>query len=257
MIAFFVHILVFVFGAVVGSFLNVVAYRLPRKISLIKLGSHCPHCQIPIPWKYKIPIVSYFVLKGRCWNCWAEISWHYPLVETLSGVVALALFWQFGLTPAFMFYLIFAFGLILISIIDLQEMIIPNEILITLIILGVGINVLFHVQSWGNALWGMSIASVSMLAIGLLGKLMFKQDALGMGDIKLAGVAGFYLGGNMIIYAIFFSFLVAFIAIILMILLSRIQRRDTIPFGPFMSIAMLSFVLWGQAIIQWYWGLFS
>ncbi len=257
MIIFSVHILIFTMGVVLGSFLNVLAYRLPRRIPWVKLGSHCPNCNIPIPWKYKIPILSYIYLEGKCWNCHHSIPRHYPLVEFSSGVITWLLFQHFGFTPEFVFYLIFALGLILISIIDLKEMIIPNSVLIVLLALGIIINLVFYIQPWGNALQGMGIALGSMMAIGFLGKVMFGQEAMGMGDIKLSGVAGFFLGGDMIIYAIFFSFIIAFLAILFMLLVSRVQKRDVIPFGPFLSIALVSFVLWGNTIIQWYWALFS
>ncbi len=251
------YIIFFLVGIAFGSFINVVAYRLPRQIPIIKLGSHCPHCEVHIPWKYKIPLISFFWLRGRCHYCGNPISWQYPLVELITGMLTVVLLYRFGVSGEFLFYLIFGYGLIVISIIDFKEMIIPNNILVTMLVLGMVVNALFGVQDWQNALLGMVVATAGLLSIGIFGELVFKQDALGMGDVKLGSVAGFFLGGNMIIYALFFSFFVAFLAILLMLLLSRIQRRDSIPFGPFMSIAMISFMLWGNHFVQWYWGLFS
>ena len=251
------YAILFLVGLAFGSFFNVVAYRLPRQISMVKLSSHCPHCEVHIPWKYKIPLVSFFWLKGKCHFCGNPISWQYPLVESITGVFTLVLLHRFGLSGEFLFYLIFGYGLILISVIDFREMIIPNSILVTMLGLGIGVNFIFNVQDWTNAFWGMGIATLGLLAIGVIGKVIANRDALGMGDVKLGSVAGFFLGGNMIIYAIFFSFFVAFLAIVLMLILSRLQRRDSIPFGPFMAIAMVSFMLWGNSLIQWYWGLFS
>ncbi len=257
MVLLFTYGLIFAFGVAMGSFFNVVAHRLPRQKSIVKLSSHCPHCEMPIPWKYKIPIISYLVLKGRCSNCGHPISWHYPVVELVSGLLTVILFHRFGWSGEFLFYLIFTYGLIVITVIDLQEMIIPNSVLLVMLGMGVVVNVIFGVQNWQNALVGMGVATIGLLGIGILGKILFGREALGMGDVKLGSVAGFFLGGHMIVYAIFFSFFVAFFAIVFMLVLSRLQRRDSIPFGPFMAIAMVSFLLWGNSLIQWYWGLFS
>ncbi len=245
--------LTFIYGVIVGSFLNVCVYRIPRKISIVKIHSFCPACRTPLPWKFKIPLLSFLWLKGRCHFCGAAISLRYPLIETLTGVITALAYVKLGLGGAFVFYLTFAYSLIVLAFIDLEHQILPNRILGFLMIAGIVENAFFRVVPFGEAFWGTLGAGGGMLLVALLGRVVFGKEALGMGDVKLAAVAGFYLGGHMIIYALFFSFFIAFLALMLMQLLGRRQRKDYIPLGPFMSIALIVFVLWGTVIVQWYW----
>ncbi|NOX38460.1 MAG: prepilin peptidase [Calditrichaeota bacterium] len=243
----------FLFGIVFGSFLNVCIYRIPRKISIFKIGSFCPECRTPLPWKYKIPLISFILLRGRCHYCGATISPRYPFIEALTGILTTLAYLKLGWGGAFIFYLTFAYSLIVLAWIDLEYQIIPNRILGFMLLAGIVENALFQVIPFYEAFLGFIGAGGIMLLVAVLGRAVFRKEAMGMGDVKFAAVAGFYLGGHMIIYALFFSFFIAFLALMLMQFLGRRQRKEYIPLGPFMSIALIVFIFWGSVIVQWYW----
>ncbi len=243
----------FIFGAVFGSFLNVCIYRIPRKISLVKPASFCPNCGIHIPWYFNIPILSYLILKGKCHHCQQPISVQYPIVEVLTAIITLVSYVKFGLSGKFVFYTIFAYFLLVISLIDLSTRLIYNRLLAVLISVGVILNVIFHVISWKNALFGMVIGVFLMFLFASIGYLLFRKESLGMGDIKFVGVAGFFLGWKLIAVAIFAGFFLAFLFILLLMVFRKIRMGMYIPMGPFLSLAILIFVYWGSTILQLYW----
>lgn len=245
--------LVFIFGLVIGSFLNVCIYRLPRRISLVKPDSFCPACGHRIPYYYNIPVISYLFLKGKCAYCDNPISPRYILVELLTGILSLAVYWKFGLSPAFGFYLILVYFLIVISFIDLTTQLIYNRVLIYLFLFGVVYNLFLPVVDWRSALAGVLAGGGSLMFFAMLGQLLFRKESMGMGDVKFAAVLGFFLGWKLILLALFSGFVYAVIGIILIKLIRKYPKAEYIPMAPFLTIGVLTFVFWGSRIWEWYW----
>lgn len=246
----------FLIGAVIGSFLNVCIHRIPHKKSIISPASHCPHCEKKIPFYYNIPILSYFWLKGKCFSCKSKISFRYLVVEVLSGLLTLLTFLHFGLGKQFFFYTIFIYFLITISFIDIDTKLILNKLLVYLLIFGLIANLFLNVIPWQEALFGVVAGGVLMILIALLGKILFRKDSLGMGDVKFAAVAGFFLGWKMIIIATFCGFALSLPVLILLMVKGKSKLGDYVPLGPFLAVALVIFVFWGNLIINWYLNLF-
>jgi len=247
-----IAIITFFFGTVFGSFLNVCIYRLPRKISLITPGSFCPKCGTHIPWYFNIPIISYIILRGECHYCQQPISIRYPIIELLTALVTLVSYFKFGISGEFVFYTVFAYFLIVISFIDLSTQMIYNKLLVLLLVVGVILNFIFDIIPWQEALLGVISGMVLMLLFALIGYVLFRKESLGMGDVKFAGVAGFFLGWKLIGVAIFVGFFLAFIFILLLMFSKRISMGVYIPMGPFLVLSILIFVYWGSSILQLY-----
>lgn len=248
-------ILLFIFGMLIGSFLNVCIYRLPLKKSIVCPSSHCPHCGVSIPFYHNIPLISYIILGGECKNCLKSISLQYPLVEVLSGLLTVLTYLKFGLNAEFIFYLVFIYFLVIIGFIDLKTHLIFNNILFFMLGAGIGINLIFKTIPWIEAGIGFITGGAAMFFIALLGKIIFKKESLGMGDVKFVAVAGFYMGWKMIIPSVYFGFVLTLIAIIILKLISKIKAGDYIPLGPFIASGLLIFVFWGNVIMNYYWEL--
>ncbi len=233
----FLVIFCFLFGLCIGSFLNAVIFRLPRKISLSASRSHCPRCNKLINWYENIPVISYLFLRGKCSNCKSSISIEYPIVEIVVGLFALSIapreisadsLWKF-----FFFLSVFS-SFLAIVIIDLRFHIIPNVINIYLGVLFL-CAVVFKTSAvhW---LGGMAIGSLFPASVAAMFYYLKGVEGLGGGDIKLWGVLGIYLGPSEIMYNISFScFLGALVGGIL-ILTKVIDKRTRIPFGPFIVL---------------------
>ncbi|RMH82498.1 MAG: prepilin peptidase [Calditrichaeota bacterium] len=193
------------------------------------------------------------MLRGRCHACRRPIPSRYPLVEIISAALTLATYWRFGLTAPFFFYLIFIYFLIVISFIDLDTQLIHNRLLLTLLISGVALNAVLAVHPWKESFLGFLVGGGTLLACAILGKLLFHKEALGMGDVKLAAVAGFFLGWKMVVYALGFSFFLTLILLILALPFTRWRWGQYIPFGPFLALGWIIFVYWGSQLVRWYW----
>jgi len=243
-------------GLVIGSFLNVCIYRLPEKKSLLFPGSHCPQCTKPIPFYHNIPVLSFIILKGRCSNCSAKISWQYPFVEVISALVTLGAFSIFGLTGELFFNLIFIYSLIVIAVIDLQHQLIYNRILIVVLSIGVVMNLFFQVIPWKSSFFGMALSGGTLWLFAELGRFAFRKESLGMGDVKLGAVAGFFLGTKIILPALYAGFVLALIIIAGINLWKKQSNMHYIPMGPFLGASLIIFTLWGEKIIEFYLAMF-
>ena len=228
----------FIFGAMIGSFLNALIYRIPREISFIFPRSACPHCKIVIPWFYNIPLLSFIVLKGKCFSCQGAISWRYPLVELITALFALFVFSPLLISPlwpkAILFFLFFC-HFITIFFIDIDFHIIPNGLNFSL-----GVVIFLFVFLYGNllqGLWGTLLGVSFPLLITLLFYYLKGQVGLGGGDIKLYGVLGFILGPLGIVNTLFFSCLMGSLFAGVLLVLKKIDRQTPIAFGPFIVIS--------------------
>lgn len=246
------EVFVFIFGAIIGSFLNVCIHRIPNDESLVRPGSHCPHCKDKIPFYLNIPILSYLLLRGKCRACKIKIPFRYPLIELLSALVTLLAFYRFGLSPSLAFYLILSYGLIVIAMIDLKTKLIHNKILLFLLISAIIVNAIFQVVPWAQAGLGFLISGATMFLVSLLGKYLFKKESMGMGDVKFAAVVGFFMGWQMVLIAIYFGFVLALVAFYAARALPRKETDRYIPMGPYMALSLFIFLIWGNEIVQLY-----
>ena len=228
-------ILLFFGGTIIGSFLNVLIYRLPRKTSIIWPPSTCPLCKHRLRWTDLIPIISYLLLRGRCRYCQRPINRLYPIIELLAGFSTLIWAFRFGLFPSEVWKLVLIYGLIVISCIDLQAKIIPNKLTYPLMVGGL-------IYSWAQG--GFLSALIGGLTGGgilLLIHLLYPKG-MGMGDIKLLTMLGIYLGWQGVIHTLFFGSLAGVLILFPLLLSGKIHQQDPIPFGPFLAVGTLTFI---------------
>jgi leader peptidase (prepilin peptidase) / N-methyltransferase len=234
-----------VLGALVGSFLNVVIHRLPRGESLVSPRSHCPECRRPIGPRDNVPLLSWVVLRGRCRHCRTRISGRYPLVEALTVVTFVAVALTRGLHPELALYLPFAAMLIAVAGIDLDHRIIPNKVLLPAAVWAVAAGTLIH----PGALPEMLIAGGSAFLFLLLAALAY-PSGMGMGDVKLAGVMGLYLGAA-VAPALLAAFLTgSVVGLALLLRQGASARKRGVPFAPFLALGGLLGLLVGHELIR-------
>lgn len=249
-------ILISLYGLVIGSFLNVCIYRIPREESIVFPSSHCPNCGTKLKAYDLVPILSYIVQRGKCRYCGEKISPQYPIVELLNSLVYILIYYKFGFSLNFLFYGIIFSILIVIGFIDLKEMIIPDILVILIIIFTIIYKVLlFLLYSKSpdllNSIGGLVLSSLLFVLIILVSK-----GGMGGGDVTLIGSLGFILGIKNIFLTIFLSFILgAIISIILLVTKIR-EKKDPIPFGPFIILGFFITVFWGDELINWYLSLF-
>ena len=252
MISFFVIL----FGLIIGSFLNVVIYRFPREESLAFPPSHCPKCDHQIrPWE-NIPLISYLFLRGRCSSCKTSISSRYPLVEGLTGLVFYATYLQFGLNWDLPVFALFGALLIAIAFIDIDHMIIPDSMIIIGLLPGFYIWLSRDGQMLTPQFLGLVGLGLIFWAIRFFGEMAFKKEAMGFGDVKFAAMAGWVLGWDVGIVSMFLAFLSATLLFTILIPVGVINRKQQVPFGPFICIGIWLGLMWGREIINWYLNMF-
>ena len=240
----------FIFGAVVGSFLNVCIFRLPVHESIIKPLSRCPHCHHPIRFFDNIPLISFIILKGKCRDCGAKISWRYPLVELITAVLSLLLFLQFGLTLRFLIFFVFTSVLIVIAFIDLDHRIIPDILTLPGIPIFFLLAVFIVKVPWLEALIGLAVGGGILFAIAFGYELISKREGMGGGDIKLLAMIGGFLGWKSLLFVLLVSsFFGALVGITAMIIKKQ-DMKYAVPFGPFLSAAAVAYFFWGDVFIR-------
>ena len=247
------YILSALVGVCVGSFLNVVIYRLPNGMSLAKPNSHCPACKYELHWYDNIPVISYLILGGKCRSCKAPISPRYTIVELMNAILwvaAVHLFWERSIPLTIIYALTFSI-FICIFFIDLEHQLIFDRFQIILLVLGV-LSVFLDVDyGWLSHVIGGAAGFLFFFLIAWIFEAIYKTEGLGGGDVKLAGVAGLLLGWERLLLAL----LVATIpAAIIMSVLSRGKEGEErkFPFGPFLVIGFAVAMFFGADIINWY-----
>ena len=237
-----------IFGAIVGSFLNVVAYRLPRGESLLRPGSRCPSCGTPIKPYDNVPVLGWLWLRGRCRACGAGISWHYPAVEAVSGLLCALVVLKFGADSDVWLPLVFVLLLIPITLIDLEFTIIPNS----LTLIGAVAAIVLTAAFQSDHLVAHLIAGAAAGGFFLIAAIVYPAG-MGMGDVKLAGVMGLVLG-RAVVPAIFAALLLGTIigATVIARYGVREGRKKGIPFGPWLAAGSLIGLFVGDAIVDWY-----
>jgi len=248
-------ILIFVLGLIVGSFSNVCIYRIPRNESVIYPASHCPKCRTKIKPIDNIPLLSYILLKGRCRNCGSKISIQYPVVEFLTGLIYLIIYLTYGLSIQSLVYIILSSALIIIAFIDLQEQIIPDIISLPGIVVGLILSFIVPYISFINSALGALVGGGIILIIAWVGSIIFKKEAMGGGDVKLAAMIGAFLGWRYTIISLFLGFFIGALVGIILILSKIKSKEDMVPFGPFIVLGSIITLLWGEKILAWYIGI--
>ncbi len=260
---------VFVFGLMVGSFLNVCIWRLPRQEQVVRGRSHCPSCRHTIAWHDNIPLLSFAWLKGRCRFCKAVISPLYPAVELATGILLLAVLARFGLSATALVYGVFAAALIVVSVVDARTMTIPDEItkpgLRIGMVLSFLVPALHGTQSRWAALSAGFLGAVTgwglIFGMAWIGRWMFRkklqaigeEEAVGGGDLKLMAMVGAVIGAPKVLLVILF--LAPLTGSLIGLILKIRFGRDLIPYGPFLSLGTLIVLFWGDGILNWYRGL--
>lgn len=246
------YIIIFILGIIIGSFLNVCIYRIPRGESIVFPTSHCTYCSTPLKWYDLIPVLSYIFLRGKCRYCRGDISPQYPIIEFLNGIIYAILFYYLGLSLDFLYFSIIISILLVISIIDYYHQIIPDNLLVLIII----ITVLYRIAAY--FIYGISISLsdsiIGFITAGLLFTIiaLVSNGGMGGGDIKLIAILGFILGLKKITLNILLSFIIGAVVSLLLLISGKKSRKDAIPFGPFINISFLFSVLWGESIIMLY-----
>ena len=249
------YIFVFIFGAVVGSFLNVCVCRLPKNESIVFPPSHCPNCDYRIPWYDNIPIISYLILAGKCRSCKSRISFQYPLVELINALLTLFLFIRFGPSLAFMVLFLFCSSMVVITFIDLEHQIIPDVISLPGIIVGFSFSFFIPQLGWLNSLIGIAVGGGSLWLVATGYELITKKEGMGGGDIKLLAMMGAFFGWKAVPFIIFTSSLTGSLIGITLMLVQKKDSKLAIPFGPFLALGALLYIFFGKQVIHWYLGL--
>ncbi len=263
------YIFSFILGSVIGSFLNVCIYRLPREESIVFPPSSCTSCGSRIRFYHNIPVLGYLFLGGKCSDCGSRISPLYPIVEILSGLALLGAFWKFGLSVDTLFYLMLIYSLVVITFIDLEHMIIPNVITIPGVAVGLLYNALitdwqksrdllglfsFNLENFFGVLnevpfldsvFGIIIGGGLLFLVAFLYVLIRKREGMGMGDVKLLAMIGAFLGWKGVIFVMLVSSILGTFAGLSVIIYKKGDLKYAIPFGPFLSLAAVIYIFSG------------
>ena len=280
----------FVFAAVIGSFLNVVVHRLPvmmkrdwqqecnhylaeykktvfeqnekqlnapidefpEKYNLVVPGSACPKCKTNIKPMHNLPIIGWLMLRGKCAACKNPISARYPIVELITGALVAFLAWHFGPTAEFVFSTILTFALVVLTGIDLDEMLLPDQITLPLLWLGLILNLSGTFVSMSDAIVGAAAGYLSLWSVFWAFKLLTGKEGMGYGDFKLLAVFGAWFGWQVLPLVILLSSLVGAIVGITLIAFKKLNQGNPIPFGPYIAAAGWIAMIWGESITQWY-----
>ena len=242
-----------IFGACIGSFLNVCIYRIPEGKSIVSPGSACSACGTPIPAYLNIPVLSYILLRGKCHACREPFSIRYPLVELLTGMLAAACARKFGLTPEALFWFAFVCTLVVISFIDLDHQIIPDVISLPGILIFASSFLVIPRMTLADTALGILSGGGILYSVALIYYLVRKEEGMGGGDIKLLAMIGAATGWQGVMFTLFMGSLLGTVAGVLIMLATRVRNiRLRIPFGPYLSAAAILYIFMGKTILLWY-----
>ncbi len=221
-----VEIFIFILGAVIGSFLNVVIYRIPLGKNIAFPASHCPQCHTPLKWWHNIPILSWVFLRGKCYFCHAPISKRYPIIELISGILFVIIYLKVGLVWQLPFVFASFASLLALSMIDFDHMAVPDSVNITALLFA-----LIQPDFIHAALYAL-IAAIGLYTVGLIASWLAKKEAMGSADVIVAGTMGALLGFPLFFVAIFLSAILAMVP-------ALIYREKGVPFVPFLALGTL------------------
>jgi leader peptidase (prepilin peptidase)/N-methyltransferase len=241
----------FLFGAVIGSFLNVVIYRLPREESLVRPASRCTSCGTPVrPWQ-NIPLISWLILGGRCRSCRSAIPIRYPLVEGANALLYAALALRFGPDPLIIVWGAYCSALIVVTGIDFDHQIIPDVITLPGMAAGLAFS-LVSPLTFVESITGLFAGGAFFYAVAALSEKILGKPGMGGGDIKLTAMMGAFLGPASLAVAVFAALLSGSAVSLVLIGLGKKTRKDIIPFGPFLALGGIAALFSGREIAEWY-----
>ncbi len=244
------YILIFIIGLSIGSFLNVVIFRIDNIRTILNDRSHCPHCKKTLTWKDLVPFVSFMLLRGKCRYCDESISWQYPAVELSTALVFVILFSLFGMSWGLLFYAVIFSLLIVIFVYDLMHELIPEEIVWIALVLAL-------VGAWyfgGFGVFDMLLGGLICGGIPAVLVFVSKEKWMGAGDVKLGFLLGALVGYPQAVFLLFASFIFGSIAGIILMSTKKKGIKDSVPFAPFLIMAGLVTLIWGNYFIDWYLG---
>ena len=244
-----------VFGLIVGSFLNVCIFRLPRDESLAWPGSRCTSCGRALSWFENVPVLSWVALRGRCRTCRAPVSWMYPSVEVVTAAVFVSTYLLYGPTPIGIVRTLFACALIVLFVIDLQHQILPDVITLPGIVVG-GVCSVFLPPGWRDALIGIAVGGGIPFLLAEAYYRIRGHDGLGMGDVKLLAMIGAFLGWKLAILTLVLASFAGSIAGVALILSGRGTMKYALPFGTFLAVGAMVAAVWGDQFVAWYVGFY-
>lgn len=243
---------VVIFSLLIGSFLNVCIYRIPREESIAYPPSHCVNCGVKIKWYDLIPIFSYLLLRGKCRNCKAKISIEYPMIEFITAAIFLMIYVKYGLSFEFIKYTILTAFMIVIGMIDYKTTDVYFKISISGIITGIILAVI------GNYLGSGILEYIfgAVLGGGIITLIILITKGMGWGDAEICTICGLFLGIRLTLLLLFLSFVIGGATGVILILMKKKSPRDYIPFGPSIALAAVITVIFGERILSWYFSLF-
>ena len=261
--AWFFYLMAGLLGAALGSFANVCIVRLPAGLSVVRPRSRCPKCGRQLTWWENVPLISFALLRGRCRTCREPISALYPMVELLCLLLALFSWWYFRHPlPFLVYYCLLLVPLVIITFIDLEHRIIPDEISLPGIAVGIGANALLapagaRVDATIDSVLGAAAGGLALFLVAAAYEKLKKQEGLGGGDIKLIAMLGAFFGWRASIFILLLSSILGSIVGLLLIVALRKDMKYAIPFGPFLAAAGIVYLFIGQKLILWYLRLFA
>ncbi|WP_249870873.1 prepilin peptidase [Oceanobacillus saliphilus] len=242
--------LFFLLGLIFGSFYNVVGLRLPKNIPFANDRSVCPQCNNQLTWYENIPLVSFLIQRGKCRHCGESISYIYPVIEFLTGALFAFSFYSIGFQAELITALLFVSMLMIIVVSDITYMLIPNKVLLFFLPLFIGMRIIEPSDPWWSAIGG------AMIGFGLIFMIiLISRGGMGAGDMKLFGVLGIVLGMEKVLLAFFLSCLIGAVIGMVLILFKIIERKQPVPFGPYIVVAALITYFYGNTLINWYFNL--
>ncbi len=258
----FIYLIAGVLGACYGSFMSVCIWRMPREESIVRPRSHCPSCNKLIPWYCNIPVLSWVFLGGKCAYCKSRISARYLLLELLTAALFVLTVWRFTDSPWMILVMwVVVFGLMLGTFIDIDWYILPDSVTIGGIVFGLIVSALLPAEMHGVATWqagllksavGLAFGFSLLYLVAVIGKFVYKKEAMGFGDVKLMGALGALFGASSIVFILFVSSLLGSVVGVTLMALKKRDLQGRIPYGPFIAAAALIWIFCGSSLRDWY-----
>jgi leader peptidase (prepilin peptidase)/N-methyltransferase len=241
-------------GAIIGSFLNVCIYRLPRRESVVRPPSACPHCGRKLAWFENVPVMSYVLLAGRCRTCRGSIAIRYPVVETLTAAMFAAAWWYYGPSALLLSRLVFGCALIVLFAVDFEHHVLPNVITLPGIVVGFLFSV-FTDPGWQASLVGIAVGGGTLFAVAEAYYRVRGEEGLGMGDVKMLAMIGAFIGWKLTLVTLMMASLAGSVVGVALIATRRGGMKYALPFGTFLAMGAAAAATIGPALLNWYLGL--
>ena len=245
--------IVTIVGLIVGSFLNVVIHRVPRKQSIVTPASRCPHCGEPLRWHENVPVLSFVTLRGRCRSCRQRISWRYPLIEISTALLFIAHYFVLDWGPLLAIRLMFTAAMVALFVIDLEHQLLPDVITLPGMVAGLAAS-LFLPPGFVAAVIGVFIGGGFLWLVGEAYFRYAGEEGMGGGDVKMLAMIGAFLGWKLTLLTLVLSSLTGSIAGLAVLALRRGGLKSPLPFGTFLALSALVASIWGEQILTWYLG---